>query len=194
MDAGDWISLGSGAVAGIAAGIAFWQALSAKTSATIARSQMVAAQEQVVAAREQVAIMALQLTYQTDDRNDAAGPRFEVLTAELIENEHGQQRAAITVAQTLGSELSAVTVSARQSQQVYGLMVSNGVGSVTWGVTAPGSTYEIKAMLAPNCAEPLNVVLDFRCTEANGGRTWHRTLTATPRPPELKWSTGFTFR
>lgn len=98
------------------------------------------------------------------------------------------------MAQTLGSELSAVTVSARQSQQVYGLMVSNRVGSVTWGVTAPGSTYEIKAMLAPDCAEPVNVVLDFRCTEANGERTWHRTLTATPTRPKGKWSVGFTSR
>ncbi|GAA2938679.1 hypothetical protein GCM10011428_66330 [Streptomyces violaceus] len=50
------------------------------------------------------------------------------------------------------------------------------------------------AMLAPDCAEPVNVVLDFRCTEANGERTWHRTLTATPTRPKGKWTVGFTSR
>ena len=183
MDAGDWISLGGGVVASAAAGIAIWQAMLAKRSAA-------SAGRQAVAAEQQVAIMARQLAYQAEDRDDAAGPRFEVLSAEFTDDQHVVD---ITVAQTLGGELSSVSVSARQSDNVAILLNPVSSGPVRWGVTAPGSTYKLRVKLTYNYVNPVNVVLDFDCTEANGERTWRRTLTATPRPFKLSWRSGFGF-
>ncbi|WP_405578331.1 hypothetical protein [Streptomyces sp. NBC_01092] len=53
MDAGDWISVGSGGVALVAAGIAFWQARTASDSAKHADRQAQAAEEQLSIARQQ---------------------------------------------------------------------------------------------------------------------------------------------
>jgi hypothetical protein len=53
MDTGDWISVGSGGAALLAAGIAFWQARTAASSARHADRQAQAAEDQVRIAREQ---------------------------------------------------------------------------------------------------------------------------------------------
>ncbi|MFD6917283.1 hypothetical protein [Streptomyces virginiae] len=187
MDVGDWISLGGGIVASAAAGIAIWQAVLAKRSAA-------SAGRQAVAAEQQVAIMARQLAYQVEDRDEAAGPRFEVLSAAITDDLDHRRVVDITVAQILGGELASVTVSARQSDNVAVLRNPDSSGPVRWGVTAPGSTYELRVLLTHNYVTPMNVVLDFDCTEANGERTWRRTLTATPKEFKSSWSSGFTFR
>jgi hypothetical protein len=54
MDAGDWISTGSGVVALVAAGFTFWQARTAADSATQAGRQARAAEDQVRIARGQL--------------------------------------------------------------------------------------------------------------------------------------------
>ncbi|MFH9246679.1 hypothetical protein ACH4LK_14750 [Streptomyces lydicus] len=186
MDAGDWISLGGGVIACAAAGIAIWQGVLAKRSAA-------SAGRQAVAAEQQVAIMARQLAYQVEDRDDAAGPRFEVLSAVITDDRDRRRIVAITVAQTLGDALASVSVSARQSDNVAVLRNPDSSGPVRWGVTAPGAIYKLRVLLTHNYVTPVNVVLDFDCTEANGERTWRRTLTATPEAFKSSWSRGFTF-
>ncbi|MEU1172113.1 hypothetical protein [Streptomyces microflavus] len=54
MDAGDWVSIGSGGVALLAAAFAFWQAKTATKSANHAGRQAQAAEDQLSIARDQV--------------------------------------------------------------------------------------------------------------------------------------------
>ncbi len=197
LDAGDWISLSSGAIAGVAAGIAVWQARMAKRSAAAADRQVVAAEQQVAAAQQQaeaaqqqVAIMARQLAYQAEDRAQADAPKFEVLSAELS---YGSNEARITVAQTAGTELSSVTVTARHSANIRGLINGDGLGAVHWGATGPGCVYKLRMSLAQNFDRPVHAVLILECRDATGERTWRRTLTVTPKDTGA-WDNGFTFK
>lgn len=190
MDASNWISFGGAGFAGVAAGIAGWQAASAKRSAS-------AADKQARAAEQQVGIMERQLANETEARDHAAGPQFRVTKAVITDSRYGQREAHITVEQDSGAALSQVTVSTRRSEYVHNLLEWNDAsGPITWTDTAPGSTYDLRASLEYNYVEPVNVVLDFECTEAHGTRTWRRTITAVPQPEppppgpaRLRWVT-----
>ncbi len=160
-DAGTWIALGAAVFALAAAVAAAWQAK---------------------AARDQVRIMRQQLSNETDDRHEAAGPVFSIWKSAEKDTAAGPT-AEIMVVQEGGPRLSEVTVTTRLNEEVRGLIGEDGekiVAAIIWKDNTPETSRQLMASLDPKGQEPVNVVLNFKSVEAETGATWHRALTTTP--------------
>ncbi|MFE6849032.1 hypothetical protein [Streptomyces sp. NPDC057686] len=171
MDASTAISGISAVVAVVAAGFSGWQADSA-------RKQVDAATKQVRAAEEQVDIMRAQLAREIAADDRAAAPTFAV-SAEIVDDSHGEPQARVRIKQTAGPHLARATVTLLPNDNVRYL--SEAVSDqVEWVNLLPGSENEVTASLEYNFVQPVNVALTITAAEA---------LTQdTDRPPRI-WET-----
>jgi hypothetical protein len=187
MNAGTWISLAGAVIAGLGALFALVQARGASRSADAADRQAKAAEVQAKAAEDQVAIMQQQLDYTAADIDRADAPAFAVRSAVIETDSRGQYVALINVEQVGGVALTEVEVAA-SGNYVRGMDIGDWEGTtqptVTWRDTGPGTVTELTVSLEYEHIDPINVVLDFTCTEAGPGhRTWRSRVIAVPRHP-----------
>ncbi|MEV7989549.1 hypothetical protein [Micromonospora sp. NPDC085948] len=194
IDVGAW---GATLLAIGGAGVAVWQAFSAKSQAQSAKEQAIAAREsaataerQATAAEDHLALARLQFQSELDARDEADGPEFEVTTGMV--HVHDEQYAEVPIKLLSGKPLASVVISVAGQPNVRGFVnrVAGGWDGMRAAVTrtdlAPGAAFTVVLMLKYEASTPLNVRLDFECHEGDGGpRTWHRSYSSqVSRPPE----------
>jgi hypothetical protein len=183
VNAGDWIALGSAAVAIVGAGIAYTQARSARAAAD-------AASRQAAAAEEQVAISRRQFEVDLAARNEAEGPTFAI--EEAVDCMRHQRFITATLVLLSGPPLSVVKIrlagpDARALVPSIMSREDEWAGEMTWEDVSPVARRPVVAEMEWNAGSPLHLTLDLECVEEGGNhRTWNRTYTATAQeePPE----------
>lgn len=183
----------SEALAVLAAAVAVWQALIARTQAKSAEESADFAERQALAAEKQLALARRQFDSESNARDEADGPSFQV--EQGVDLISGQRFGKIPIKLLAGTALDTVIVSAAGQPDVYGFVTRVGADetvrpSVTLTDLAPGAAHTLVLYLDWNAMSPVNVRLDFECHEGGGGtRTWVRSystqVTDPPSPPTL---------
>ncbi|MEU7923476.1 hypothetical protein [Micromonospora zamorensis] len=193
----DWSTWRPAGIAVAGAGVAFWQAISAKSQARSAQTQADAAKEsaataerQARAAEDHLALARRQFQAELAARDEAEGPHFQVGPARRRFS--GEQYAEVPVKLLSGKRLESVVISTPAQPDVRGFLRRVGGDwealetTLTRTDLAPGATFTAVLMLEYNFPRPLNLQLDFECHEGPGGsRTWQRSYsTEVTDPPE----------
>lgn len=185
----DWSTWGPTGAAVVAAGVAVWQAFSARSQAKSARDSADTAERQAKAAEDHLALARRQFDADLAARDEAEGPQFQVGpgVAHLLH----EMYAAVPIKLLSGKHLDTVVISTPGVTDVRGFVRKVGdddeevVPAKTFKDLAPGAAFAVYLMLEFNAGTPLNVRFDLECYEGGGSRTWRRTYSAeVSEPPD----------
>ncbi|MET7881282.1 hypothetical protein ABZS52_30650 [Micromonospora profundi] len=187
----DWSAWLPAGAAVAAAGVAVWQAVIARGQAATATKSADLAERQARAAEQQVALARQQFQAETEARDDADGPQFEVGPA--VWHFSGEQYAQVPVKLLMGKHLGSLVITTPGQPKVRGFVTKIGGGwdgmetAITRTDLAAGATFDLVLMLEYEVVLPLNVLFEFECHEGGGGRrTWHRSYAAQVTEPRVE--------
>ncbi|MFG1872094.1 hypothetical protein [Micromonospora arborensis] len=167
----------------MAAVVAAWQAVIARGQAKTAKASADTAERQARAAEQHFALARQQFQAETDARDDAEGPQFEVGPA--VKSFSGEQYAQVPIKLLQGKHLGSVIITTPGQPKVRGFVPKTGgaweglATTSTHTDLAPGATFDVILMLEYEVVLPLDLLFEFECHEGGGGRrTWRRSYVA----------------